>query len=284
VTAPDHRAEAPRPPGQPGPPTQAMPTYQPPAGRAGVPAPPVPPIPAVAAPVAAPVAAGAPPRRPLGLLPLGVAGVALLLAIVATVVAIGASATAREARDLAAARSAAPAPDVAAGPSVEQPAGPAVPTEEPADPNATGEPVITERTTYTAHYDKEPLSLTANCGAMYADVDEPRGNVEASGADLLFEGECGNQPGHFGLGQEVNGSTAGSRDSTPADCVTKIRQSPVGTGNAIPARKGTVICVTTSYPAAKTRGDKWRVARLEVVDVSGDGTSAKLEGYAWDID
>jgi hypothetical protein len=229
-------------------------------------------------------------RNLLTLVAVAVAVLALLLGGVATIVAVKASGDAKEARDLAAAAQAgtpvnpanpvqpnddAPAPDP--GPTTDTAA------PEPIDPNATAAPVIDDRTTYTSRYDKEPMTVTSDgCASMEVDVDEPRSNVN-DGSDLTFTGPCSSKTAAFELPQGVNASIAGSRDSTPADCATKIRQAPVGAQNKIPARKGTVICLTTSFLGAKERGDRWRIARIEITDVSSDSTTARLEAYAWDI-
>jgi hypothetical protein len=153
----------------------------------------------------------------------------------------------------------------------------------PADPNATTEPRLDERTTYEPKYQKETLTLSARCNyEMYADVDEPRADVENTGWDIAFTGGCGAaQPPKIRLGERVAGSTAGSRDSTPADCVENIRQSPVGSEVRVPARQGAVICLNTSFAAARTRGDQWRIVRIEII--SADDNTTRLEAYAWNI-
>jgi len=171
----------------------------------------------------------------------------------------------------------------------DRPAPAAEPTGEPTgeaapvDPNATGEPRLDERTTYEPKYQKEPLTLSAECQRyMYNDLDEPRADVGAEGFDIAFEGGCSAvDPPVIRLGDGVAASSAGSRDSSPADCVEKIRQSPVGGQLRIPARQGAVICLNTSFRAAQERGDQWRIVRLEVV--SADLNTARIEAYAWNV-
>jgi hypothetical protein len=216
---------------------------------------------------------------------MGVAALALLVAVVASVVALRATGEAAEARDLVdALRAAPPSAAPVEPPSPVNETEATTPVEEPTeptDPNATGEPVITERTTYTEQYAAESLTLTAmGCNSMYADVDEPRSNAEA-GYELTFTGGgCSSAP-YLTIAEGVDASTDGGRESTPADCLTKIRQSPVG--ERIPVRKGSVICLTTSYQAAKERGAPWLVARLEIAALPDD-SSVTFDAYAWRIE
>jgi hypothetical protein len=224
------------------------------------------------------------------------APIALAASVLAMVIAIVAVAIASSAIDQA--RDATQAVNTAQGSATANPGGgnptavpestgPVVdPTAGPdAEPNATGEPRLDERTSYTSKYEKEVLTLSAErcSNSMYADVDEPRGNVASQGADLSFVGGCSaTEPPAFRLGEDVDGSTAGTRESTPADCAEKIRQAPIAEGATIPVRKGIVICLSTSYAAAKARGDQWRIVRLEVTGVANDGT-VTVEAYAWNI-
>ena len=192
----------------------------------------------------------------------------------ATLVAIRATDNARAARDLATALGGvAPAPSaVAPAPPVPSEPGagedPAVPPSEPVDPldpNATGEPTLTERTTYTPRYAKEPLTLTVSaCNReMAADLDEPRANVNA-GAEIVVDKVCDiGAPFHASFIAGVDATTGATRDSTPADCVEMIRQAPVGPNATVPLRKSVVLCLTTSYAAAVERGDRWRVVLVE---------------------
>jgi hypothetical protein len=282
VTAPDF------PPGPPGPavppgPFPPLPPSGPPFPHSG------PPFPQSPAPVAA-VAPAARPRRGLGLMALAVAALSLLVAVVASVVAVRAGNDAAEARELASALGAqrGPAPTVpteAAPPPAEPPpaGGPADPATDPGDPNATGEPRLDERTTYEVKYQREPLTVSSECNySMYVDVDEPRADVPSTGWDVAFTGGCGvADPPTLRLGEGVAGTVAGSRMSTPADCAEKIRQAPIGSDVSVPARQGVVLCINTSYAAARERGDQWRIARLEIVSAE-DGT-ARIEAYAWNV-
>jgi hypothetical protein len=141
-------------------------------------------------------------------------------------------------------------------------------------------------TVYTVHYTKQVLTLTARCGyAMYADRDGPRGNVEAQGADLAFEPGCSApNPAVFSLGDGVDGSAAGSPDMDPvtAPTVSAPRRSatpPSRYARAWPS--GLAVCLTTWYPAARARGDKWRLVLLLVTGVADDGSVA-VAVSAWD--
>jgi hypothetical protein len=195
---------------------------------------------------------------------------------------------ARRAADMIAAGGVAPAggrPQPPPGPA-DSPVAPPVDTTvetAPADPNATGEPRLDERTTYEPKYQKEPLTLSAECRRyMYIDLDEPRADVASEGFDVAFEGGCSAaDPPAIRLGDGVSASSAGSRDSSPADCVEKIRQSPVGGQLRVPARQGAVICLNTSFRAARDRGDQWRIVRLEIM--SADLNTARVEAYSWNV-
>jgi hypothetical protein len=272
VTAPEF------PPG----PFPPLPQSGPPLPQSG------PPFPQSPAPVAAPPAAR--PRRGLGLLALGVAALSLLVAVVASVVAVRAGNDAAEAQELARAlreeRGPAPIVPTEAPPPPAEPApadGPASPATDPTDPNATGEPRLDERTTYEVKYQREPLTVSSECNySMYIDVDEPRADVPSTGWDVAFNGGCGvADPPTLRLGEGVAGTIAGSRLSTPADCAEKIRQAPIGADVSVPARQGVVLCINTSYAAARERGDQWRIARLEVI--SAEDGKARIEAYAWNV-
>lgn len=158
-------------------------------------------------------------------------------------------------------------------------AGPA-PSEVP---NATSPPNLDVNTVYSVKYAKQTLRLTAQCNYnMYADLDEPRSNVASDGADLRFDRGCSSSdPSVFRLGTDVDGSTSASSTTTPQECSDKIRTAPVG-GASIPVRQGLSFCLTTSYAAARGRGDVWRVVLLTVTGVSDDG-AVTIEASAWNV-
>jgi len=227
-------------------------------------------------------------RRWLGPLALGVGSVGLVVAVLAGAVAVQARSDARAARDLAIALrtggTSGPAgvPSSTTGPTTG--ATGSTGSTEPPSPNSTGGPVITDRTTYTPKYEHEPLTLSVPaCGRqMGADLDEPRVNVEA-GRDVTMSQAClVGAPYTFAFADGVDATTEATRDSTPTDCVDKIRRAPIGPRVAIPLRKSLVVCLTTSYEAAVGRGDKWRLVRIEVTGISGDG-NASIDTSAWDI-
>ena len=232
------------------------------------------------------------PRRTLGLLALGVSVVALLVAVTATLVAIRATDNARAARDLATAlggvapapSAVAPAPPVPSEPAAgEDPAVPPSEPVDPLDPNATGEPTLTERTTYTPRYAKEPLTLTVPSynREMAADLDEPRANVNA-GAEIVVDKVCDlGAPVHASFVAGVDATTGATRDSTPADCVEKIRQAPVGPNATVPLRKS-VVCADHLDAAASSGATAGGSSLVEVTDTNSDGT-VQLSATAWDI-
>lgn len=160
----------------------------------------------------------------------------------------------------------------------------AAPAEKPppADPNATVPPTLGEDTVYSVHYTKQTLTLTAKCNdSMYADLDEPRGNVASNGADIEFIAGCSaTNPSGLSLGSGVDASSAGAPNMDPRECADRIRTSPVGDA-PIPVRKGVAICMTTSYAAARARGDRWRLVLLVVTGVAEDG-AVTVEANAWD--
>jgi len=160
---------------------------------------------------------------------------------------------------------------------------PATTEPVPADPNATVPPELPDEAVYTEHYRGETLTLSASrCNdVMYADVDEPRANVEYAGADVELHTGCGTtSPSVFRLGDGVTGSAAGTPNMTPRDCNERIRTAPVAADANIPVRKGVAVCLLTSYPAARARGDHWRLVLLLVTGVADDG-AVTVEMNAW---
>ncbi|GAA4686373.1 hypothetical protein Prum_016930 [Phytohabitans rumicis] len=177
-----------------------------------------------------------------------------------------------------------PLPVSAAPPSDAAPAD-AAPTDAPVDPgtpSGTGAPPLDERTVYTVKYDSETLTLkTTNCSdQMYADLDEPRANVGSAGADLVLNTSCSG-PSFLKLWSGVEGSTSASPGRTPHDCAEAIRTSPLGEA-PVPARKGTAICLTTSFEAAQERGDNQRLVLVEITGVADDG-AVTIRSRAWNI-
>jgi hypothetical protein len=300
VTAPDPQSHVP----PPRPP--AGPAYPPPVAYPPMSSPPTsPPLSAPPSPMSGPPglfsgppapysvspAAPAPAKRARGaVVALGVAALALLVAAVSLVVAWRAVDQAGDAKQIALASgtgSASEAP-AAAPPSVASEEAP-VPTEAPAtgapavpDPNGSGAPPLNEQTVYTSKYEKQELTLKAECSySMYADLDEPRANVGSSGYDLALTGFCTNRPGYLSLGTGVEGSTSGSSNMTPKDCAEKIRTAPLGDAT-VPARKGSVVCLTTSFAEAQEKGDNQRLVLLEVTGVADDG-AVTIKATAWNI-
>ncbi|WFE39659.1 hypothetical protein [Micromonospora sp. WMMD998] len=228
--------------------------------------------------------------RGLVVLALGVAGLALLLALGSAIFAWRAIDQAQDAKDIAL------RPGTAASPSANgEPGGSAppptssAPTETegttPDDtPRSPGEaPALDERTVYRPSYQKEPLVLQAACSySMYVDLDEPRTRNDSTGADIRFTRGCGNEPSTLRLENGVDGTDAASAGTTPQECAKKIRTALIGEAQRIPVRKGTAICITTDYAYARAHGDPWRMALIEVVGVSNDG-STTLQVTGWEI-
>ncbi|MFI5907567.1 hypothetical protein [Dactylosporangium sp. NPDC051541] len=148
---------------------------------------------------------------------------------------------------------------------------------------ATGEPPpLDQRTVFKVKYTKHTLTLkTSTYSTMYADLDEPRANVSSNGYDIALEGGTSSQPLKLKLGDDVTGSEAGAPAMTPQDCGEKIRTAPIGDAT-VPARQGAVLCITTSYAAARSRGDFQRLVLLEITGVTNDN-AVTVELSAWDI-
>jgi hypothetical protein len=165
-------------------------------------------------------------------------------------------------------------------PGADDPAPAAPEPDSPVD-DGTGGGVQPTLDGFTMAYAGQPLVLTARCGSvMYADIDEPRGNVEPAGADLRLRRGCADgQPSVLELGDDVDGSVSATPGMTPPDCLEMIRTAPVGDAT-IEVHKGVSLCLTTSAAAALSRGENWRVALLVVTAVAVDG-AVSLDVTAW---
>jgi hypothetical protein len=226
-----------------------------------------------------------------GLIPIAVAALALVVASASALVSWRAIDRANDARDIALARGGqgggAATSDPSAGPSTAGPAS-TEPSQglasEPADPEATGSvPVLNEQTKYEIRYAKQPLQIQAACNmTVNLDLDEPRVQVDDSIAELLYMRPCSSQPATLTLTGGAQGSEVDSPDSTPAECVDKIRTSPIGIGVALPIRRGRVFCIMTSLNTARERADTWKIVVLETSAVGEDGTVG-LDASAWNI-
>jgi hypothetical protein len=185
---------------------------------------------------------------------------------------------ASEAKELAAA----PGPTQANVPAAQQPVKPQQTTAAPKT-TSTAPPVLDERTVYDIKYTKQALTLTAGCSSyMYADLDEPRGNVASNGADFWFRGGCNaTNPALFGVGDGVDAAIIDNPNATAQECSDRIRKAPLG-DTGIPVRQGVAVCLTTSYKSARALGDSWRVVLIVVTGVS-DLRTATIEASAWNI-
>jgi hypothetical protein len=218
------------------------------------------------------------------LLAIVLAGLSLLVALGSAAFAWRAIDQAQDARDIALSGGggAAPATGVSAQPAQPPAAAPDTGAPAPpADPASTEPPPLNVNTVFTEEYAKQSLTLTVtSCRDLAVDLDEPRVNAE-SGADLILNGACGGTPALFGLADEVDGSTAGTPGMTPGACADKIRTAPIA-GTGIPVRQGTVICLQTSFPYARSHGDAWRIVLVEVTGVGNDG-AVTVQTSAWNI-
>ncbi|PMR61348.1 hypothetical protein C1A38_09435 [Verrucosispora sp. ts21] len=222
--------------------------------------------------------------------------VALVVAVLALVLAGGSALfawraidQAKDAKAIALAgpgrvSSASPPTDPGAPPvATDAPATSGVPAGDPPPRSPDEVPELTEQTLYQPKYQKQSLVLKATCSSsMYADLDEPRARNESAGTELRFIAGCGNEPTAFRLMDGVEGSEAGRPGMTPQECATQIRLALIAQNARIPARKGSVLCVTTNYRAAKAAGDDWRMVLVEVVGVANDGATT-IEVSAWNI-
>jgi hypothetical protein len=175
-----------------------------------------------------------------------------------------------------------------AQPTAAAPGGSA-PTKgaEPADPptggstSSTTPPELNAATVYTEKYTSSPLTLRVpSCGEMTVDLDEPRVQVEDAKAELTLK-YCGGSP-YFLLSEGVDASQAGSPTVTPQECSDKIRADAIVAEEHIPVVQGLVLCVTTSFADAKSRGDVWRLIRVKVTGVGNDH-SVTINADAWNI-
>lgn len=233
-------------------------------------------------------------------LPVVLSGFAVVLAAFALLLGWRALDQAGDAKDIAlagagtaqptggGAQPAEPAGTAAAGFGQNQPQEPP-PTTPAAGPevtsapggSSTSEPKLDGTTAYKVKYEKQPITLKASCGNyMYTDLDEPRADVHP-GADLYYNGACSERAGTLVLTDGVTGSGVGAAGMTAHDCWEKIRTTPLG-GEAVPVRKGVVICLRTSFKEAQDRGDAQRIVLIEVTGVSADN-AVDLRLTAWNI-
>lgn len=143
--------------------------------------------------------------------------------------------------------------------------------------------MLTEQTVYEPKYQKQPMVLQAACGrTMYADLDEPRAQNDEEQAEISLSISCSANLPVIRLMDGVEGSEDARPGMTPKECADKIRSALVGRDAPIPVRKGTALCITTSYHDARERRDQWRMILMQVVGVSNDGATT-VELSAWNI-
>ena len=162
--------------------------------------------------------------------------------------------------------SAAREPSTAAPESTRPPSSPADAMPQTLDPQAV----------YEVKYEKQSLTLKPN--PMYVDLDEPRANVGSSDYDLAYKSSS---TPYFFMGDRVQAGEASLPAMTPQDCADRIRTAPTGDAS-VPAREGLVLCVMTSYDAAKKRGDVQRMVLLEVTGLAAD-KAVTIQLTAWNI-
>lgn len=261
----------------------------PPLGGTGVP-PPWPPS-ATRAPSAPPP--GGTRGNRFGAVVLGIAVLALLASFGSAVVSWRALDQARTARDIASARS--PLVATTATPTSSESSSRPSSSEPPETPDGGGgpgeaprppgqPPVLNERTVYQEKYEAQSLTLNpAKCFAeMYVDLDEPRANVGLGSSDLTFSPDCQAGAPYVQLGAGVDGSEAARAGMRPQECADAIRAAPIAENAEVPLRKGTWLCVSTSYAKARERRDDWRMVLVEVVSISNE-RSVVLRATAWNI-
>ncbi|MEU4382699.1 hypothetical protein [Micromonospora echinofusca] len=232
-------------------------------------------------------------RNRFGAVVLGIAVLALLASFGSAVVSWRALDQARTARDIASARSPIVVPTAtpagSESSSLPSPSDPAVtpdggtgPAEAPRSPGQP--PVLNERTVYQAEYEAQSLTLNpAKCFAeMYVDLDEPRANVGLGSSDLTFSPDCQAGAPYVQLGAGVDGSEMARAGMRPQECADAIRAAPIAENAEVPLRKGSWLCVSTSYAKARERRDDWRMVLIEVVSISNE-RSVVLRATAWNI-
>lgn len=229
-------------------------------------------------------AAPARPGRLRTLIPLAVAAVAVLFAFVSLIVAAQAMSVANDAKDAVAGGTATTAPDSGGGERTE-PVPRESPSEEappPIDPTSSDPPELNEQTNYDVETERDSIVLTADANeSMSLDVDEPQAYSGSRGGDLILNADYNGQR-YLTLGEGVKASADGAPGMTPKDCYDRILKAPMQSEGKVPARQGAVICLLTSFAAAQTTGDKWRLARVEITGLRSDG-AVTVEVTAWNI-
>jgi hypothetical protein len=214
---------------------------------------------------------------------LGAAIISLAASVLAVGVSLAALRQTNAAKEIANERTATDDPGQATSRSIPD----QQPTTGAPRPSLTGPPKLDERTTYEVKYTKQALTMSGRCQyssgtSMYVDLDEPRVDVESEGSDFVFRSGCNaTDPAEFLLGDNVSGGQMDNPNATPQECTDRIRRAPIGEA-AIPVRQGLVICLTTSYSAARARGDKWRVVLIVVTGFT-DLRAVTVEATAWNI-
>lgn len=257
-----------------------------------------PPPPGVPGPASPPPPGPFPPAGPVpprvtpgggggwkGLLPIVISAVAVFIALVSLGVAVSAVGRANDAKNAVAtgAGGVEPAPDTRTSTRAAGDAPPPT-TEAPpiVDPTSSEPPELNERTDYDVKYEKENLILLATTdSAMSLDVDEPRAQAPSQDADLSLHADY-NAQRYFTMGDGVQASADGAEGMSPIDCHEKIRTAPLPQEARVPPRQGVVLCVLTSFAAAQSRGDQWRLARIEITGVRSDN-AVVVELTAWNI-
>jgi hypothetical protein len=128
-------------------------------------------------------------------------------------------------------------------------------------------------------YADEALRVQGGCGTTtLVDLDEPRVNVPSAGADLRYQGACGQAVPQLALGA---GALAGSRPGYADGCGEAVRSRPISHLATSPASKGLILCVLTRAVSPTAAGATGvRLVRVQVTEVTGDGT-AYLRATSW---
>ncbi|GAA1752956.1 hypothetical protein GCM10009681_24830 [Luedemannella helvata] len=155
----------------------------------------------------------------------------------------------------------------------------AAPTSAADGPASTVPPTLGQGTVYQPKYTNETLTLSmpTSCRSMYVDLHEPRANAAADISELSLY-NCGGAPS-FRITDGVTASMAGTPAMEPAECSDKIRTVPLGNEQKIPVRQAIVLCVITSFADSKSRGEDWRLVRVEISGVGNDTVTLKADSW-----
>jgi hypothetical protein len=172
-------------------------------------------------------------------------------------------------------------PSAAADPSAGAGDGPAGQASPGASDGALPGPAASG---YVISYAREQLTVPVGCAAVtYVDLDEPTAESDEQPADLRYDSRCGDETPTLTLGA---GAESGARvtdpDTDAVGCDEAIRTAPLAAGTAVPAKKGTVLCVLTSATDAVARSAEAQMVLVEITGVTPEG-SASIRATSWAV-